>query len=179
MPIEFIENKQKKIEKEFVIGDSSSSDEEEVKTDFKEDNSNNITKIITDIIGDNETEDEKKEQVEEEKTKISRRESIKDKLIRRLSTIPNFEKDDRSMAMKKLLINEIMYMQDDQVEQNNDRFSSTISQLEETVSRRDTYERSKNGDYIEELGISKKTNFSSFSVLPEKTSFLYKTEVYK
>ena len=156
--------------KENVIGDVSSSSEdidndkddkeEQIDTskhhnDVNKPSKNQDTVVIAD------QDDSKFDEVKEE-SKMQRKQSVKDKLIRRMSYIPDSLKDDRSMAMRNLLMKEIMSLKDQENQDTDttfDRLSSSISQLEDTVgSRRDTLDKSDNGDYIEELGIFKKTD---------------------
>ena len=144
--------------KENVIGDVSSSSED-IDNDDKEEQIDTSKNQETVVIADQ--DDSKFDEVKEE-SKLQRKQSVKDKLIRRMSYIPDSLKDDRSMAMRNLIMKEILSLKDQENQDTDttfDRLSSSISRLEDTVgSRRDTLDKSDNGDYIEELGIFKKTD---------------------
>ena len=144
--------------KENVIGDVSSSSED-IDNDDKEEQIDTSKNQETVVIADQ--DDSKFDEVKEE-SKMQRKQSVKDKLIRRMSYIPDSLKDDRSMAMRNLIMKEILSLKDQENQDTDttfDRLSSSISRLEDTVgSRRDTLDKSDNGDYIEELGIFKKTD---------------------
>ena len=110
--------------KENVIGDVSSSSED-IENDDKEEqidtskHHNDVNKPSknqeTVVIADQ--DDSKFDEVKEEK-KLQRKQSVKDKLIRRMSYIPDSLKDDRSMAMRNLIMKEILSLKDQENQDN-------------------------------------------------------------